>query len=113
MVRKSLFRRFDTLLDKTVVLSYTRLGYALREGAWDDADLDVDMEGRVCLVTGASSGLGQVTAEGLALRGATVYMLVRNEYKGQNVRRAIIDGTGHCVRSLFVGRSPVDLAPGA
>ena len=92
-MRRSLFRPFDTLLDKTVVLSYTRLGYALREADWDDADLEVDMSGRVCLVTGASSGLGKVTAEGLALQGATVYMLVRNETKGQNVRHGIIDRT--------------------
>ena len=94
-MRETLFRIFDTLLDKTVVLSYTRLGYGLRQAAWNDADLKVDMAGKVCLVTGATSGLGLVTAEGLAHLGATVYMLARNEGKGRWVREGIIRRTGN------------------
>jgi dehydrogenase/reductase SDR family protein 12 len=90
-----LLRTFDTLLDKTVVLSYTRLGYTLRQAAWDSTDTDVDMTGQVCLVTGATSGLGLATAEGLARLGATVYMLARNEGKGQWVREGIIRRTGN------------------
>ncbi len=93
-MRGSLLRTLDTLLDKTIVLSYTRLGYALRQATWRDYDLDVDMTGLVCLVTGASSGLGLVTAESLARLGATVYMLVRDEGKGQRVREGIIRRTG-------------------
>ena len=91
----ALFRTFDTLLDKTVVLSYTRLGYALRQIAWKDSELDVDMAGRMCMVTGASSGLGRASAEGLARLGATVTMLVRDEDKGQRVREAIMRGSGN------------------
>ena len=94
-MRGTLFRTFDTLLDKNVVLSYTRLGYVLRQATWRDADLDVDMTGRVCLVTGATSGLGLVTAEGLARLGATVYMIIRNEGKGRWVREGIIRRTGN------------------
>jgi dehydrogenase/reductase SDR family protein 12 len=94
-MRGELFHAFDALLDKTVVLSYTRLGYALRQASWRDADLDADMTGQVCLVTGASSGLGRATAEGLARLGATVYMLVRNEVKGQRVRKGITGRTGN------------------
>jgi dehydrogenase/reductase SDR family protein 12 len=90
-----LFHTFDTLLDRTVVLSYTRLGYALRQSAWKASDLDVDMTGQVCLVTGATSGLGLVTAEGLARLGAAVYMLARNEGKGKWVREGIIRRTGN------------------
>ena len=91
----ALFRTFDTLLDKTVVLSYTRLGYALRQPVWKDSDLDVDMTDQVCLVTGASSGLGRATAEGLARLGATVHMLARDEGKGKRVRQAIMRRTGN------------------
>jgi NAD(P)-dependent dehydrogenase (short-subunit alcohol dehydrogenase family) len=94
-MRGTLFRTFDTLLDKTVVFSYTRLGYALRQAAWNDADLDVDMTGQVCLVTGASSGLGRATAEGLARLGGTVYMLARDERKGQGGRESIVHRTGN------------------
>lgn len=40
---------------------------------------DNDMRGRVCLVTGASRGLGKATALGLARLGATVVMHARDE----------------------------------
>jgi len=95
MMLSRAFRTFDTLLDKTVVFSYTRLGYTLRQIAWDDADMKVDMTGQVCIVTGATSGLGRSTAEGLARLGATVYMLVRNEGKGEAVRAWIELRTGN------------------
>jgi NAD(P)-dependent dehydrogenase (short-subunit alcohol dehydrogenase family) len=49
----------------------------------------------VCLVSGATSGLGLATAEGLANLGATVYMLARNEAKGKAVREGLIQRTGN------------------
>jgi NAD(P)-dependent dehydrogenase (short-subunit alcohol dehydrogenase family) len=94
-MRRTLFPFFDDLLDKTVLLSYTRLGYSLRQGNWKTADLGVDISGRVCLVTGANSGLGRVTAEALARVGATVYMLVRSEGKGCWIREGIVQRTGN------------------
>jgi NAD(P)-dependent dehydrogenase (short-subunit alcohol dehydrogenase family) len=95
MMLSRAFRTLDTLLDKTVVFSYTRLGYTLRQMAWDDADMEVDMTGQVCIVTGATSGLGRSTAEGLARLGATVYLLVRNEGKGEAIRAWIELRTGN------------------
>jgi NAD(P)-dependent dehydrogenase (short-subunit alcohol dehydrogenase family) len=94
-MRGTLTRIFNTLLDKTVVLSYTQLGYALRRPLWKDADLDVDMTDQVCMVTGASSGMGRATAEGLARLGATVTMLARDEGKGGRVREDIMRRTGN------------------
>ena len=88
-------RGLDTLLDKTAFLSYVRLGYTLRSLTWEDADLDIDMSGKVCAVTGASSGLGRVTAEGLARMGARVSMLVRDPRKGEAVRAWIESRTGN------------------
>ena len=44
--------------------------------------MQADMDGKVCVVTGASSGIGRVTALGLAERGATVVLICRNEERG-------------------------------
>jgi NAD(P)-dependent dehydrogenase (short-subunit alcohol dehydrogenase family) len=52
-----------------------------------DAGGGVDLTGRVCVVTGASSGIGKVTARALAAAGARVVLVVRDEARG----RAAID----------------------
>jgi len=79
----------DTALDRTVVPGYTKLGYWVRRTGWDaDDPRPGSMAGKRVLVTGASSGLGQAAAEGLARLGATVHLLVRNEEKG----RTVLDG---------------------
>ena len=86
---KPLRSLLDTALDRTVVPGYTKLGYWARRTGWDaDDPRPGSMTGKRVLVTGASSGLGQAAAEGLARLGATVHLLVRNEEKG----RAVLDG---------------------
>ena len=42
----------------------------------------VSLRGRVCVVTGASSGIGKETARGLARLGATVAMICRDRERG-------------------------------
>lgn len=49
---------------------------------WTAADLP-SFPGRTVIITGANSGLGEVTARELAGRGATVIMAVRNTAKGE------------------------------
>jgi NAD(P)-dependent dehydrogenase (short-subunit alcohol dehydrogenase family) len=41
----------------------------------------MELEGKVCVVTGATSGIGQVTARVLAERGAEVVVVARNQAK--------------------------------
>ncbi len=41
------------------------------------------MKGRVCLITGASNGIGEATALGLAAMNARVVMVCRNETRGR------------------------------
>lgn len=53
------------------------------------------MNGKIVMVTGANSGIGRVTARDLALMGATVVMVCRDEEKGEAVRddiNAIVGG---------------------
>lgn len=82
----------DSLLEASVVGSFTRLGSAARRSLdhWDHADRSsASLEGRVMVITGATSGLGLVTARALASRGATIEMVARNAEKAENVRLAL------------------------
>jgi len=53
------------------------------------------MIGRVCAITGASSGLGFQTALELAEMGATVAMLCRNSERGEAAREHIVQRTAN------------------
>ncbi|GMR59795.1 hypothetical protein PMAYCL1PPCAC_29990, partial [Pristionchus mayeri] len=53
-------------------------------------ELDEDLSGKTYIVTGATSGIGKVTAEELAKRKARVIMACRNREKCVEVRRDIV-----------------------
>jgi NAD(P)-dependent dehydrogenase (short-subunit alcohol dehydrogenase family) len=54
-----------------------------------------DMKGRTCLVTGANTGIGRVTATELARLGAKVVLACRNEQKATPVIEDIKSETGN------------------
>jgi NAD(P)-dependent dehydrogenase (short-subunit alcohol dehydrogenase family) len=58
-------------------------------------DLNKLMKGQVCMVTGATSGIGEVTARELAARGAEVVVVSRNAQKCQNTVSQIRKQTGN------------------
>jgi NAD(P)-dependent dehydrogenase (short-subunit alcohol dehydrogenase family) len=71
-------------MDRTVAPGYTKLGSAVRRRlpGWP-ADPEPDaLSGRTVAVTGATSGLGFATAEGLARLGADVRLVARDVEKG-------------------------------
>lgn len=61
------------------------------------------MNGRVCLITGATNGMGKVIATELARRGATVALCARDRAKGETVRREVVAETGNQAVALFAG----------
>jgi dehydrogenase/reductase SDR family protein 12 len=85
----------DTVLEVPVFTSFTRLGFDVRSrlAHWTALD-SYDLAGRVVLVTGATSGLGLVTAERLVRCGAAVVLLGRDEEKTARVRDEIAQRTG-------------------
>ena len=52
------------------------------------------MEGKLCVVTGATSGIGKGTCLGLARLGATVVMVSRNAERGELVRAELAAASG-------------------
>jgi NAD(P)-dependent dehydrogenase (short-subunit alcohol dehydrogenase family) len=53
------------------------------------------MQGKVCLVTGATSGIGLVTAQALAQQGATVVVVGRQAERGVATVRRMVQETGN------------------
>jgi len=53
----------------------------------------IDMAGKLCVVTGANSGIGKATALGLARNGAHVIMVCRSEKRGAAAQREIVAKT--------------------
>ena len=60
------------------------------------------MNGKICMITGASSGIGKTTAKGLAKLGATVVLVCRNKEKGNKTLEEIKSETGNDKISLLI-----------
>lgn len=53
------------------------------------------MKDKICVITGANSGIGKITARELAKQGAHVVMLCRNQEKAERAKEDILRVCGH------------------
>ncbi|XVF64311.1 hypothetical protein PTKIN_Ptkin09bG0158800 [Pterospermum kingtungense] len=76
-------------------LNFTRNGFLEHSKKFQPEDMQIRIDGKNCIVTGANSGIGFATAEGLASCGATVYMVCRNKERGEAALSKIQSSTGN------------------
>src|SRR5438105_11821209 len=60
------------------------------------------MQGKICMVTGANSGIGKATALGLAQMGATVVMVCRDRARGEAAQSEVQAKSGNNAVDLLL-----------
>jgi dehydrogenase/reductase SDR family protein 12 len=88
-------RALSRIVDPFIVSSFDRIGFRIHSLTFRPEDLDVDLSGRRCLVTGANSGIGYETALALADLGAEVVLLCRSRERGESAAQQIREQTGN------------------
>lgn len=74
---------------------YTKSGYQTASQRFNDGDLDVDCAGKIFMITGANSGIGENVAQQVAKRGGTVHMVCRNALTAEDAKTRIIEYTNN------------------
>ena len=96
----------DRALDWTVGPGYSRVGFEVRERIWGREALE--LEGKVAIVTGATSGIGEAACVGMARGGAEVHLVVRDLEKGEEARGRVAAAAG--VERAALGLHRCDLS---
>lgn len=77
----------DAALELAIVPSFSAIGLRIRRRLWDWEDaMPGALEGRTAVVTGATGGLGRVTAQALARLGARVVLVGRHAGRTEALR---------------------------
>jgi NAD(P)-dependent dehydrogenase (short-subunit alcohol dehydrogenase family) len=82
-------------LDLTPLLSFDRIGFQRHALGFDPGDLDVDLYGRRCAITGGASGVGRAAALALADLGAEVLLLCGPREPAMDATKSIREATGN------------------
>jgi dehydrogenase/reductase SDR family member 12 len=90
----------DALLEASIIGSFTRIGYHARRRLFRWRTLEsLRLDGKVALVTGATSGIGRAAAELTARQGAHVCIVGRNAERTGRARAEIADAAGAAVEA--------------
>ncbi|KAH9402797.1 Retinol dehydrogenase 14 [Tyrophagus putrescentiae] len=77
----------------TALLAAVKLYFSLTKGVFRSSDYD--LTGKVILLTGGNTGIGEAYVREVARRGATVIMAVRNVARGEAVAAKVRAETGN------------------
>ena len=83
----------DRALEASVLGSFSRIGFLTRRSLGLIGPLE-RIDGRVCWITGGSSGLGLTTALELARLGGSIRLIVRDAARGAEAKARIEEETG-------------------
>jgi NAD(P)-dependent dehydrogenase (short-subunit alcohol dehydrogenase family) len=85
----------DSMLEASVVGSFTRIGFHTRRRLFRWTPLTAfRLDGKVAVVTGATSGLGRSAAEAMARQGAALCIVGRDSERTERARQQIAAASG-------------------
>lgn len=77
---------------------FTRTGWEMHRTAYASPDLltqNLDLSGRVYLITGGNAGVGREVAQFLASKGAAVHLVCRSRERAEAARAEMVAATGN------------------
>ena len=86
----------DTLMEKSVLPSFSRLGILIRSRLFKWQPLDTySLKGRVVVITGGTSGIGEAAAKRFAEQGATLVIVARDSDKADALVKSLQQSSGN------------------
>jgi len=80
---------WNYILDKTIVFSFDKTGFKRHKFNFNEDLHEKNLQGKIALVTGGTSGIGGKVTQQLANLGAKVFFIGRNKQKGGIFEKSI------------------------